>query len=61
LSGSVTEVEAALAALGIGRARNETTGDVEHGATVMFLDKRGKIAWRLDGAWTDVGDLLLRR
>jgi protein SCO1 len=61
LSGSVTEVEAVLATLGIGRARNETTGDVEHGATVMFLDKRGKIAWRLDGAWTDVGDLLLRR
>ena len=61
LSGSVTEVEAALAALGIGRARNETTGDVEHGATVMFLDNRGRIAWRLDGTRIDAGDLLLRR
>jgi cytochrome oxidase Cu insertion factor (SCO1/SenC/PrrC family) len=60
LSGSVAEVEALLAVLGIGRARDEMTGGVEHGATVMLVDERGRIAWRLDGWWGDVGDLLSR-
>lgn len=60
LSGSVGDVDAALTALGIGRARNETTGAVEHGATVMFLSERGRIAWRLDGWWGGGGDLLSR-
>ena len=58
LSGSVDDVQAALDALGIGRARNETTGVVEHPATVMFLDARGTIVWRLDGWWGSVGTLL---
>ena len=58
LSGSVAEVEAMLAVLGIGRTRDEMTGDVEHGATVMLVDERGTIAWRLDGWWGRIGELL---
>jgi cytochrome oxidase Cu insertion factor (SCO1/SenC/PrrC family) len=61
LSGGEAEVNAALDALGIGRQRNETTGDITHGGNVLYLDERGKIAWRLDGGWGRVGDLLLRR
>ena len=60
LSGSVAEVEATLAMLGIGRTRDEMTGAVEHGATVMFVDARGKVAWRLDGWWGGIGELLGR-
>jgi protein SCO1/2 len=61
LSGAVAEVEAALDALGIGRGRNETTGDIEHGGTVLLLDERGKISWRMDGDWQRVEELLARR
>ncbi len=60
LSGSVAEVGRALDALGIGRRRNETTGDIEHGGTVMILNERGRIAWRLDGDWRPVRALLRR-
>ena len=60
LSGSVAEVEATLAMLGIGLTRDEMTGAVEHGATVMFVDARGKVAWRLDGWWGGIGALLGR-
>ena len=60
LSGSVPDVDAVLTALGIGRVRNETSGGIEHGATVMLVDERGMIAWRLDGWWGRVGDLLSR-
>jgi protein SCO1/2 len=49
LSGEVRDVESVLDQLSIGRKRNETTGDIDHGATVMLLDERGKIAWRVDG------------
>jgi cytochrome oxidase Cu insertion factor (SCO1/SenC/PrrC family) len=61
LSGGEAEVNAALDALGIGRQRNETTGDIVHVGNVLYLNERGKIAWRLDGGWGRVGDLLLRR
>ena len=60
LSGTVGDVTAALDALGIARTRDETNGTVEHPATVMFLDTRGRIAWRLDGWWGSVGALLAR-
>jgi len=46
--------------LGIGRTRDEMTGAVEHGATVMLVDARGKVAWRLDGWWGGIGELLGR-
>lgn len=58
LSGSVAAVEQALDALGIGRRRNETTGDIEHGETAMILNERGRIAWRVDGGSTGVEALL---
>lgn len=60
LSGSVAEVGAVLDSLGIGRRRNETTGDIEHGGTVMILNEGGRIAWRLDGDWRPVRALLRR-
>lgn len=60
LSGSVAEVEAALDALGIARRRNETTGDVDHATTVLILDARGRIAWRVDGGSGGVADVLAR-
>jgi protein SCO1/2 len=58
LSGSVDEVERTLDALGIGRRRNGTTGSIEHLGTVMVLDHRGYIKWRLDGGWGRVRELL---
>jgi protein SCO1 len=58
LSGSVGDVEAALDALGVARTRNETTGAVDHTATVFFIDDHGRIAWRLDGWWGAVTTLL---
>jgi cytochrome oxidase Cu insertion factor (SCO1/SenC/PrrC family) len=61
LSGDVAEVEAALDALGVGRRRDTTTGDIEHGGTVMLLDQNGKIAWRLDGGVWRLDALLRRR
>lgn len=61
LSGSVAEVERVLDALGIGRRRDETNGDIEHGGTVMIVDGRGRVAWRLDGGWGRLGELLARQ
>lgn len=61
LSGGTEEVQAMLDALGIGRSRNETNGDIVHVGTVLMLNERGRIAWRLDGGWSRVGELLLRR
>lgn len=61
LSGSIADVEAALDTLGIGRRRNEMNGTLEHAATVMLLNARGEIAWRIDGWAGDVRNLLVRR
>jgi hypothetical protein len=58
LSGSVKDVERALDQLAIGRRRNETTGDIEHGPTAMLLDGRGHIRYRFDGSLSTLGDLL---
>jgi cytochrome oxidase Cu insertion factor (SCO1/SenC/PrrC family) len=58
LSGEIPSVEAALDQLGIGRRRNETTGDIDHGATAMILDARSRITSRMDGVWFNVADLL---
>lgn len=49
LSGSVADVDKTLDALAVGRKRNETTGDIDHGSTVMLIDGRGQITWRVDG------------
>ncbi len=50
LSGPIDEVNAALDAWSIRRARNQTNGDVVHGSTIVVIDPEGRIAWRLDGA-----------
>ena len=61
LSGTVGEVEQSLDALGIARRRNETTGDIDHVGTVLLLDERGHILWRVDGGWGRVDELLAAR
>jgi cytochrome oxidase Cu insertion factor (SCO1/SenC/PrrC family) len=58
LSGTIVEVEQSLDALGIARRRNETTGDIDHVGTVLLLDERGHIVWRVDGGWGRVDELL---
>ncbi len=58
LSGSVEEVERTLDGLGVGRRRDDTTGDIDHQGTVMALDPRGHVVWRLDGGWGRVRELL---
>lgn len=60
LSGDTADVERALDELGIGRRRNDTTGDIEHLATVMILDRRGRIAWQVEGGTTGIAELLRR-
>ena len=61
LSGNVADVERALNELGIGRRRDATNGDVEHLSTVMIVDARGRVAWRVDGGTTGVAALLAAR
>ena len=60
LSGDIAEVERVLDALGVGRRRDERTGDVTHGQTVLGVNGRGRIVWRADGGWNGV-DQFLRR
>ena len=60
LSGSVANVQQVLDSLGIGRRRNETTGDIEHGGTVLLVNSRGRVEWRIDGGWDRVGEVLQR-
>ena len=58
LSGRVEEVEQTLDALGVGRRRDGSSGAVYHSGTVMLLDDRGHIVWRLDGGWGRLKQLL---
>ena len=58
LSGRVEEVEQTLDALGVGRRRDGSSGAVYHSGTVMLLDDRGHIVWRLDGGWGRLEQLL---
>ena len=60
LSGSITDVEHVLDVLGIGRKRDEATGDIVHGATTMIVNERGRIILRIDGGWSGVASLLRR-
>ena len=61
LSGPVQDVEGVLDELDIARRRNPDTGDVEHTSTVMLLDEKGSIAWRVDGSPLAGGELLKLR
>ena len=60
LSGDTTEVERVLDVLGIGRKRDEATGDIVHGTTTMIVNERGRIILRIDGGWSGVASLLRR-
>lgn len=60
LSGGITEVEHVLDVLGIGRKRDEATGDIVHGTTTMIVNERGRIILRIDGGWSGVASLLRR-
>lgn len=57
LSGEIAVVQRVLDTLGIGRQRNETTGDVDHSITVMLLNK-SQIVWRVEGGASRVEELL---
>lgn len=46
LSGSVAEVEALLDAVGVHRARNQQTGNVDHLTTVLVASADSRIIWR---------------
>jgi cytochrome oxidase Cu insertion factor (SCO1/SenC/PrrC family) len=50
LSGSVAEVNAALDRWGVARVRDENTGEVAHGSTIVVVDPEGRAAWRVEGA-----------
>lgn len=58
LSATVPEVESALDAFGVGRRRDGVTGDIAHSATVLLLNEHGRIAWRVEGGWMAVAELL---
>ena len=58
LSGSIADVSRLLDALGVGRRRNETTGEVEHASTAMLVLPGGRAAWRIDGPPVAFGALL---
>ena len=60
LSGSVSDVQRTLDLLGIGRRRDDATGDIVHGTTTMIVNDHGRIAWRIDGGWNGVAALLRR-
>lgn len=49
LSGDVEEVERALDAWGVGRARDARTGAVDHASPVMLLDRAGRWRYRIEG------------
>ncbi len=49
LSGSVAEVEATLDAWGVPRVRREDDGEVMHSSVVTLIDRRGRIAYTVNG------------
>lgn len=58
LSGGIDEVNAALDAWGVARSRNPRTGEIDHASAVVLVDRDGRLAYRLDGNWLRLGDLL---
>ncbi|HSQ30726.1 MAG TPA: SCO family protein [Gemmatimonadaceae bacterium] len=60
LSGGVADVEHVLDVLGVGRKRDEATGDIVHGTTTMIVNERSRIILRIDGGWSSVASLLRR-
>lgn len=50
LSGSVEVVNAELDRWRIARQRDENTGMIAHGSTIVLVDPQGREAWRVEGA-----------
>ncbi|MBA3854784.1 MAG: hypothetical protein C0503_10220 [Gemmatimonas sp.] len=50
LSGSVEIVNATLDRWRIARVRDENTGMIAHGSTIVLVDPQGREAWRVEGA-----------
>ena len=61
LSGDITRVNATLDAWGIARRRDENTGNIEHGSTVVVIDPDGHVAWRIEGSPDRVAEALKQR
>jgi cytochrome oxidase Cu insertion factor (SCO1/SenC/PrrC family) len=61
LSGSIASVNATLDTWGIARRRDENTGNIEHGSTVVVIDPGGHVAWRIEGSPYRVADALKQR
>jgi len=61
LSGSIAQVNATLDAWGIPRRRDERTGALDHGSTVVVIDPDGRVAWRIEGSPSRVAAALRRR
>lgn len=58
LSGSIVAVGEVLDAWGVGRARDEKTGDISHAAVAFLLNADGRVVARLDGGVDRMRDLL---
>ena len=58
LSGAADDIQRALDALGVGRRRSETNGDVDHAAVAMILNEDGRVTWRVDGGAPSIAELV---
>jgi len=47
LTGSMERINSVLDAMGVERERNAETGEIDHNAVFLFLDRTGKLAYRL--------------
>ncbi|MDA1259261.1 MAG: SCO family protein [Planctomycetota bacterium] len=47
LTGSAARISAVLDAIGVERERNAETGEIDHNAVFLFVDRAGKLAYRL--------------
>ncbi|MBX3174700.1 MAG: SCO family protein [Gemmatimonadaceae bacterium] len=50
LSGEIAEVNRQLDLWRVPRVRDERTGAIGHGSTIIVVDPAGRVAWRIEGA-----------
>lgn len=60
LSGSIQSVNHVLDRWSVGRSRSETTGNVSHAAVVVLVSGDARRAWRMDGGWDGLAEMLRR-
>lgn len=58
LGGEIAQVNAALDAWGVGRSRDESTGDVAHAVLVVLVDREHRSATRVQGDMLQLSDLM---